>query len=953
MALWTGLGQAATVAQLVGADVGGLISMIVQAAMTARQNRSECEQLARRVLMIAQLLPHVQEPEAAQPLAGLGDTLRDAHELVVSCQGRSAAYQFVMAGRTAERFREVQGKIDSYLILFPVISHIGITRRLQRIYNVLVPDDSTRDEPPSLLPQSLQLQESTELAREVLPHGIQEFTLPEIMAATNSFAPNTVIGEGGSGKVYMGRLYDGRKVAIKRFNNDDYQVEDFNSELDILSRLRHKHIICILGSCLSVSKDKRLLVTLQKKKRDLLTRWRKEQQVPEEQEGPEQRERLIVYEYMENGTLSNHLHPDPGDSTLSPVTASWKMRMDVLLGVSRAIEHLHCHANPPIIHRDIKSANILFDANWVPRLSDFGISVLWDMLTEECFEEPGFAGTSGYLDPEYLHTFRVKPASDVYSLGVVIHEVLTGKRPYSRGEEEMYRDMVSFALPIIEAGNIEDLLDRRPLPEPTPWQLHALKRVAQIARCCVRLAGKDRPAISDIVANLEMAHELICRDEPGLVDEPCLWPFLKNVEDSPDSPHASNVSSNSPDSPRRLQRIYNVLVPDDSTRDEPASPLPQSLQLQESTELAQEVLPHGIQEFTLPEIMAATNSFAPNTVIGEGGSGKVYMGRLYDGREVAIKRFNNDDYQVEDFNSELDILSRLRHKHIICILGSCLSVSKDKRLLVTLQKKKRDLLTRWRKEQQVPEEQEGPEQRERLIVYEYMENGTLSNHLHPDPGDSTLSPVTASWKMRMDVLLGVSRAIEHLHCHANPPIIHRDIKSANILFDANWVPRLSDFGISVLWDMATEECFEEPGFAGTLGYLDPEYLHTFRVMPASDVYSLGVVILEVLTGKRLYSRGEEEMYRDMVSFALPIIEAGNIEDLLDRRPLTEPTPWQLHALKRVAQIARCCVRLAGKDRPAISDIVANLEMAHELICRHEPGLVDEPCLWPFLKNVED
>ncbi|VAH40259.1 unnamed protein product [Triticum turgidum subsp. durum] len=158
MALWTGLGQAATVAQLVGADVGGLISMIVQAAMTARQNRTECEQLARRALMIAQLLPHVQEPEAAQPLAGLGDALRDAHELVVSCQGRSAAYQFIMAGRTAEKFREVQSKIDSYLILFPVISHIGITRRLERIYSVLVQDGSTRDEPPSPLPQPAQLQ---------------------------------------------------------------------------------------------------------------------------------------------------------------------------------------------------------------------------------------------------------------------------------------------------------------------------------------------------------------------------------------------------------------------------------------------------------------------------------------------------------------------------------------------------------------------------------------------------------------------------------------------------------------------------------------------------------------------------------------------------------------------------------------------------------------------------
>uniref|UniRef100_M8AXV8 Uncharacterized protein n=1 Tax=Aegilops tauschii TaxID=37682 RepID=M8AXV8_AEGTA len=156
MALWTGLGQAATVAQLVGTDVGGLISMIVQAALTARQNRSECEQLVRRVLMIAQLLPHVQEQEAARPLAELGDTLRDAQELVMSCQGRSAAYQFVMAGRQAQKFRAVHSRIDSYQFLFPVISHIGITRRLGLTYNVLVREDSNVVE-PSTLPQLQKL----------------------------------------------------------------------------------------------------------------------------------------------------------------------------------------------------------------------------------------------------------------------------------------------------------------------------------------------------------------------------------------------------------------------------------------------------------------------------------------------------------------------------------------------------------------------------------------------------------------------------------------------------------------------------------------------------------------------------------------------------------------------------------------------------------------------------
>ncbi|KAF6998438.1 hypothetical protein CFC21_014560 [Triticum aestivum] len=520
MALWTGLGQAATVAQLVGADVGGLVSMILQSALTARQNKSECEQLARRVLMIAQLLPHVQEPEAAEPLAGLGDTLRDAHELVLSCQGRSAAYQFVMAGRTAERFREVQSKIDSYLIVFPVISHIGITRRLERIYNVLVPNDSTSVE-PSPLPHR---QGSTEVAQEVPLHETQEFTLVEIMAATNNFALDNKIGCGGFATVYTGRLSDGREVAIKHIiYNHRRAVEDYHTELNILSRLQYKHIVRLLGSCVTVSMDKHLLTTPQKKKKGLLTRWRKE---------PEVLERFIVYEYMENGTLYDHLHGDQaGTSSLSPVTMSWKMRADVLLCVSRAIEHLHCHANPSIIHRDIKSTNIMFDASWVPRVTDFGASIVWDMASEEEGMTLSVAGTLGYVAPEYAMHCLLKPACDVYSLGVVMLEVLTGKEALSQGDYRMRAGLASFAVPIIEAGKFEELLDRRPVPEPTAGQLKALEQVAHTARCCVKLDGKDRPAMSDIVANLEMAYELICRDEPGSVDE------------LPNSPRVSGISS--------------------------------------------------------------------------------------------------------------------------------------------------------------------------------------------------------------------------------------------------------------------------------------------------------------------------------------------------------------------------------------------------------------------------
>ncbi|XP_044969114.1 putative serine/threonine-protein kinase-like protein CCR3 [Hordeum vulgare subsp. vulgare] len=496
--------------------------MIVQATITARQNKTECEQLARRVLMIAQLLPHVQEPEAVQPLAGLGDTLRDAHELVMSCQVRSAAYRLVMAGRTAERFREVQSKIDSYLILFPVISHIGITRRLERIYNVLVPDASTTGEPPRPVPQ---LQEFTEVVagQEVLlPHGTHEFTLSEIVAATNNFASDTKIGQGASGTVYRGRLHDGQQVAVKcmwtKQLKSHYGVEEeFHTELDILSRLRHKHIIRLLGSYFS--KD-----SPQKKRNGLLTRWRKETEEPE---------KLIVYEYMENGTLFHHLHPDQSSISPSPVTTSWKMRLDVLLGVSRAIEHLHCHhAHMPIIHRDITTSNILLDAIWVARVSDFGLSATWDMASDETgFDAPYMAATLGYMAPETACSFRVKPVTDVYSLGVVMLEVLTGRKAFEQGNRYYFAE---FASRVIKAGNIEEWLDRRPEPEPMPWQLQALKRVARTARHCVKLDIKDRPAISDIVANLEMAYELFCRDESGSVDE---------LPDSPASPRDRSVFS--------------------------------------------------------------------------------------------------------------------------------------------------------------------------------------------------------------------------------------------------------------------------------------------------------------------------------------------------------------------------------------------------------------------------
>jgi serine/threonine protein kinase len=264
--------------------------------------------------------------------------------------------------------------------------------------------------------------------------------------------------------------------------------------------------------------------------------------------------------------------------------------------------------------------------------------------------------------------------------------------------------------------------------------------------------------------------------------------------------------------------------------------------------------------------------------------------------------------------------------------------------------KDKRLLSFWTKKL----ERAGPE---RLLVYEYMENGSLYVHLHRE----LPSPlVTASWKKRIDVLLGVSRAIEHLHCHTLPRVIHSDIKSSNILLDSSWVPRLSDFGFSVHWNQMNEVI--ERHVVGTFGYIDPEYVMYGHLKPSSDVYNLGVLMLEVLTGMKVVvirDEGEEEEkpLLDLACFALPIIEAGDLEELLDKRPAPEPTPRQLQALQYVAQTAACCLLMQGKDRPAISEVVASLEAALEFMCSHDSTvdavLCTRPKMWDHLRPLQN
>lgn len=308
------------------------------------------------------------------------------------------------------------------------------------------------------------------------------------------------------------------------------------------------------------------------------------------------------------------------------------------------------------------------------------------------------------------------------------------------------------------------------------------------------------------------------------------------------------------------------------------------------------------ENFSFWELASASENFSMVNKIGAGSFGCVYKGKLVDGREVAIKRGDTSTkkkkFQEKEsaFDSELTLLSRLHHKHLVRLFGFC------------------------------------EENDERLLVYEYMSNGSLYDHLHDKKNVEKNSSIMNTWKMRIKVALDAARGVEYIHNYAVPPIIHRDIKSSNILIDSNWNGRVSDFGLSLIWpENDQQELMNSCKAVGTVGYIDPEYYVMNVLTTKSDVYGLGVVLLELLTGKKAVFKNEGESSPiGVVEYAGPKIACGEVWNVLDHR-VGLPEVNEIEAIEIMAYIAMHCVNLEGKERPNMNDIVANLERALEFL----------------------
>ncbi|XP_068646381.1 serine/threonine-protein kinase-like protein CR4 [Aristolochia californica] len=296
------------------------------------------------------------------------------------------------------------------------------------------------------------------------------------------------------------------------------------------------------------------------------------------------------------------------------------------------------------------------------------------------------------------------------------------------------------------------------------------------------------------------------------------------------------------------------------------------------------------QTFSYEELEKATGGFREESQVGKGSFSCVFKGVLKDGTIVAVKRAimasDNMKKNSKEFHTELDLLSRLNHAHLLNLLGYC---------------------------------EEGGE---RLLVYEYMAHGSLHQRLH---GKNPGLKEQLDWVRRVTIAVQAARGIEYLHGYACPPVIHRDIKSSNILIDEEHNARVADFGLSLLGPSDSSSPLSELP-AGTLGYLDPEYYRLHYLTTKSDVYSFGVLLLEILSGRKAIDMQYEE--GNIVEWAVPLIKAGNISSVLD--PVLK-APSELEALRRIANVACKCVRMRGKERPSMDKVTTALEQALALL----------------------
>uniref|UniRef100_A0A5B7B154 Putative serine/threonine-protein kinase n=1 Tax=Davidia involucrata TaxID=16924 RepID=A0A5B7B154_DAVIN len=300
-------------------------------------------------------------------------------------------------------------------------------------------------------------------AEEIVTNNVRLFSYNSLRSATANFHPSNRIGGGGFGVVYRGVLRDGTQVAIKSLSAESKQgTNEFLTEINMISDIRHQNLVQLIGCCVEGSN------------------------------------RILVYEYLENNSLASALLGSKGKH----VTLDWPQRAAICMGTASGLTFLHEEAEPHIVHRDIKASNILLDGNFHPKIGDFGLAKLFpDNVTHVSTR---VAGTVGYLAPEYALLGQLTKKVDIYSFGVLILEIISGRSSSKVAFGEDLLVLVEWTWKLREQGRLLDIVD----PELTEYPEDEVMRFIKVALFCTQAASHLRPAMKQVVEMLSKEVDL-------------------------------------------------------------------------------------------------------------------------------------------------------------------------------------------------------------------------------------------------------------------------------------------------------------------------------------------------------------------------------------------------------------------------------------------------------------
>ncbi|KAI8558263.1 hypothetical protein RHMOL_Rhmol04G0077100 [Rhododendron molle] len=719
----------------------------------------------------------------------------------------------------------------------------------------------------------------------------RRFSLAELMSVTNNFNDEFVIGSGGFGKVYKALIDDdATTVALKRCNLKSQGAKEFWTEIEMLSKLRHTHLVSLLGYC------------------------------------DERNEMILVYEFMEHGTLADRLYKTKTKGNGMVGYMSWEQRLHICVGAARGLDYLHTGIRHGIIHRDVKTTNILLDKDWIAKISDFGLCKVGSTSHSHTYVSTDVKGTMGYLDPEYYMTRRLTKKSDVYAFGVVMLEILCGRKAVDTQLDEEQHSLVLWAKQCIKENKLDQLIDPSLRDQISA---HCLKVFAEVANNCLDSRSKGRPTMADVVVRLEntlaserAVHEQFGENTQGRnrskVNVTKVFQrtieFLAKGADIKWKKGKTNSQSKGKLKHRDIEdwmrhcqlpedlklrvrrfvqnkRLATQRVDEETILSRLPSDLRRDIQRHVHLDVVQRELLQRKQtndfsigvgksvEFSYEELAKATNDFSNGHKIGQGGFGAVYYAELR-GEKAAIKKM--DMRATREFLVELNVLTHVHHLNLVRLIGYCVEGSL-------------------------------------FLVYEYIENGNLSQHVHGTEWDPL------PWSTRVQIALDSARGLEYIHEHTVPVYIHRDIKTANILIDKNFRAKVADFGLTKLTEVGGSSM--PTRLVGTFGYMPPEYAEHGVVSPKIDVYAFGVVLYELISAKEaiVKARNPKHDSKGLVALFEDVLNQPDPREEL--RKLVDPRlgdSYPIDLVRKLAQLAKACTQENPLLRPSMRSAVVAL-----------------------------